>query len=101
MAAVLLLQHDGQGLCQVDPVHLDDGQQGLTFGVPLLQHSMGDVSVSLSIDQHLSQSVILGTLCLDVRSVKLSPNYCFCQPTSSMSMFDLVTGFLYVNRWLS
>ena len=66
MAAVLLLQHDGQGLGQVDPVDLDDGQQGLALGVPLLQHPVGDVPVCLSVDQHLSQSVILGTLCLDV-----------------------------------
>ena len=72
MAAVLLLQHDGQGLGQVDPVDLDDGQQGLALGVPLLQHPVGDVPVCLSVDQHLSQSVILGTLCLDVTSQSLN-----------------------------
>ena len=64
MAAVLLLQHDGQGLGQVDPVDLDDGEQGLALRIPLLQHPVGDVPVRLSVDQHLSQSVILRTLCL-------------------------------------
>ena len=74
MAAVLLLQHNGQGLGQVDPVDLDDGQQCLTLCVPLLQHPMGDMSVGLPVHQHLSQSIVLGTLRLDVGGQIVCPD---------------------------
>ena len=37
MTPVFLLEHDGEGLCQTDPVHLYDSEQRLALGVPLLQ----------------------------------------------------------------